>query len=79
MTNLEKYLNVYMEAFEISADVAKTSQYESVPNWDSVGHMVLCSLLEKSFNIMLEPQDIVALCGFEQGKEILGKYGIIFD
>lgn len=76
MTNLEKYINAFVETFEI--DEAKTEglEYQAIPVWDSVGHMSLIATLEESFDIMMDTDDIIELSSFEKGKEILAKYDV---
>lgn len=78
MTNEEKYINAFVQAFEIDADKAKTLEFQAIPAWDSVGHMGLIAQLEEAFDIMMEPDDIVDLSSFEKGKEILKKYNVEF-
>lgn len=79
MNNEEKYLNAFVEAFEIDADTAKTLKYQQIPAWDSVGHMGLMAKIEESFDIMMEPDDIIDFSSYEKGKEILSsKYGVSF-
>ena len=45
MTNLEKYNQVFMEHFEISAEELPGLKYRSYVKWDSMAHMELCSIL----------------------------------
>ena len=79
MTNIEKYTQVFINAFSVDAESAKTLKYQDIPAWGSVGHMGLIAQLEEQFGIMMEPDDIVDLSSFEKGKEILaGKYGVEF-
>ena len=78
MTNEEKYINAFVQAFEIDADKAKTLEFQAIPAWDSFGHMGLIAQLEEAFDIMMEPDDIVDLSSFEKGKEILKKYNVEF-
>lgn len=78
MNNEEKYLHVFMSTFDIDEITAKSLEFQGIPAWDSVGHMGLVTALEDSFNIMLEPDDIVELSSFSKGKEILSKYNIVF-
>jgi len=79
MNNEEKYANAFVEAFEIDADTAKTLKYQQIPAWDSVGHMGLMAKIEESFDIMMEPDDIIDFSSYEKGKEILSsKYGVAF-
>lgn len=78
MTNIEKYVNAFKEAFEVEeADLAGL-EYQAIPQWDSVGHMALIAELEDAFDIMMETDDIIDLSSFEKGKEILGKYDVEF-
>ena len=79
MNNEEKYVNAFVEAFEINADTARTLKYQQIPAWDSVGHMGLMANIEDAFDIMMEPDDIIDFSSFEKGKEILSsKYGVAF-
>jgi len=76
MSNIELYKNAYVESFEIEIDIVESLEYQSIPEWDSVGHMVLMSTLEEKFDIMLDMDDIIDFSGFERGKEILLKYDV---
>ena len=78
MNNEEKYVNAFVEAFEIDADTAKTLKYQQIPAWDSVGHMTLMAELEDAFAIMMETDDIVDFSSYEKGKEILKTYDVDF-
>ena len=80
MTDLEKYIKVFMETFEISEDDVQGLKYQDIEAWDSVGHMGLISALEDAFDIMMDTDDIIDFNSFEKGKEILAKadYGVKF-
>lgn len=80
MSNLEKYTNVFVETFSVSAEEAKNLKYQDIEEWDSVGHMGLISALEDAFDIMMDTDDIIDFNSFEKGKEILAKadYGVEF-
>jgi acyl carrier protein len=78
MTNLEKYINAFVETFEIEADKTVTLKYQSIPTWDSVGHMNLIASLEEAFDIMMDTEDIIDFDSFEKGKVILAKYDVEF-
>lgn len=80
MSNLEKYTNVFVETFSVSAEEAKSLKYQDIEAWDSVGHMGLISALEDAFDIMMDTDDIIDFNSFEKGKEILAKadYGVEF-
>ncbi len=76
MTNKEKYINCFVDALEVSADVVEGLEYQGVESWDSVGHMALVAAIEDAFDIMLDTDDIVDLSSFSKGIEILKKYDV---
>lgn len=76
MTNLEKYINAFVESFGIERDGIEGLKYGSISQWDSIGHMDLIATLEDTFDIMTETDDILDFDSFEKGKEIMKKYGV---
>ncbi len=53
--------------------------YNAIKEWDSVGHMALVAALEGAFDIMLDTDDILGLSSVARAREILAKYGVVFD
>ena len=80
MTNLQKYDEAFMKSFSIEKEALNADLvYQSVPTWDSVGHMGLIAALEEMFDIMMETDDIIDLNSYQKGKEILSeKYNVVF-
>ena len=76
MSNVEKYNSAFTEAFGIEESKLAGLTYQSIPEWDSVGHMSLIAALEYAFDIMMETYVIIDLSSYEKGKEILAKYDI---
>ena len=76
MENLEKYKNVFIEAFQIDKSQLKGLKYQDVAEWDSVGHMGLMSDLEEAFDIEMDMDDIIDFSSYEKGMEILDKYEV---
>ena len=76
MTNNEKYVNAFVEVFSVEPEDVEKLEYQSIIEWDSVGHMSLMAELEDSFDIMMELEDIIEFANFEKGKEILGRYDV---
>lgn len=77
MSNKEKYNNVFLESFSISPEMLNESLvYQSIPAWDSVGHMGMIAGLEEAFDIMMETDDIIEFSSYTVGIEKLKKYGI---
>ena len=79
MTNLEKYRNAFVEGLGVSEDVVDGLTFQSVTEWDSVGHMGLIAALEDAFDIVFDTDDIVDFSSFEKGKEILAKYDVTIE
>ena len=76
MTNIEKYNKAFIEAFNVKKQKLPKLTYQSVTEWDSVGHMGLIATLEETFDIMMETDDIIDFNSYIKGQEILKKYGI---
>ena len=77
MTNKEKYEEVFINCFAVEKlKLDEKFVYESVPEWDSVGHMSMIAELEETFSIELETDDIIDFSSYDIGKEILKKYDI---
>ena len=79
MTTQEQYDFAFITTFEIDASALTSDlEYQSIPQWDSVGHMALMAELEDAFDIMLEMDDIIDFGSYLTGKETLKKYGVEF-
>ena len=76
MNNKELYKNSFVSSLSISDQNLESLEYNSVPEWDSIGHMTLIADLEEKFNISLETDDIVDFSSFKKGIEILKKYKV---
>ena len=77
MTNLEKYNAIFTEVFGVTADqLGDNFSKETVSEWDSVHQLNIISLLEETFDFMLDPEDIMACTSYNAGKEILAKNDI---
>ena len=78
MTNLDKYNKIFIKTFSVDKSKLKKLKYESVSQWDSVGHMSMVGELEDAFKISLDMDDIIDFSSYEKGKKILKKYKITF-
>lgn len=77
MDNIKKYTEAFVNAFEVDESAVTILEYESIVEWDSVGHMVLIAELEEAFDIMMEMEDIIDFSSFEKGKELLKNYNVL--
>ena len=77
MTNIEKYNQVFIESFGVKdEDLNDKLAYQSITEWDSVGHMGLVAAIEENFNILIDIDDIIDFGSYTIGKDILKKYGV---
>ena len=75
--NNEKYDKVFIDCFSVDKDkLQKNLEYNSIPEWDSVGHMNMIAALEEAFDIVFEMDDIIDFSSYKVGKEILKKYKV---
>ena len=80
MSNREKYDQIYITIFSISQnDLGEELIYNSIPAWDSIGHMSLMAELEEEFDVMLEMDDIIDFSSYNKGLETLQKYCVVFE
>lgn len=78
MTNKEKYAQVFIDSFSITSDqLNENLVYQSVQQWDSIGHMGMIAALEEAFDIMMETDDIIDFGSYTKGIEILAKYNVV--
>lgn len=74
MENLEKLQNVFAEVFNVEPSLINDDfGKDTVETWDSVHQLNIISLLEETFDLLLEPEDIMACTSFAKAKEILRK------
>lgn len=81
MTNKEKYDQVFIECFSVEKNTLNDKfVYQSVAQWDSVGHMSMVAALEEAFGIMMETDDIIDFSSYAKGLDMLStKYGVAFE
>ena len=50
VNNLDKYNKIFIETFLINNEALNSELvYNSIPTWDSIGHMSMIAQLEESF------------------------------
>ena len=79
MTNFEKYIATFREAFLLEESKIPNLVYQEIDAWDSVGHMSLMAALEEAFQIEMEIDDIIDFSSFAAGILILAKYGVVME
>jgi acyl carrier protein len=77
VTNIAKYDSAFVESFGVSDGQLPALAYQSIPEWDSVGHMQLIAALEDAFDIMFDTDDIIDFNSYEAGKGYMAKYDVV--
>lgn len=78
MTDLEKYNNIFNEVFGVDVSKLDSSFNKSnISEWDSVHQLNIMAMLEETFDIMLDPEDIMQLTSYDNGINVLKKYDVI--
>lgn len=77
--NIENYTKCFMQGLNIEdLSVLENLEYNSIPEWDSIGHMSLIAQLEETFNITLDTNEVIDFSSYKVGLEILRKHNIVF-
>lgn len=75
--SIEKYDSIFMECFGIGQDqLGPDLEYQSIAEWDSVGHMTMIADIEDAFEVTIDIDDIIAFSSYEEGKKILERYDV---
>lgn len=78
--NSEKLRECFSRSLGISRElVTDDLAYNTLKEWDSVGHMALVVELEGEFNVMFDTDDILGMSTVAKAREILTRYGVSFD
>jgi acyl carrier protein len=68
---------VIAKAFGIAPnDITDELEYQSIPEWDSVSHLVLVTELEAAYSITIEMEDVLTMGSVGKVKELLKKYNV---
>jgi len=77
MSNLDKYNQCFIGTFTLDESALNNNiEYNSVPEWDSIGHMAMIAELEEVFGISMDIDDIIEFSSYKKGIEILKKYEV---
>lgn len=77
MANIDQYNNAFVEVFGVNAYTLNDDfSKESVDTWDSVHQLNIIALLEESFDVMFDPEDIMEFTSYGKGREILKRYDV---
>ena len=77
---MERLLECFAQTFGINRDhVTLKLAYQSIPEWDSVGHMALVAEIETVFDIRLDTDDIIGMSDVAKAIQIVQKHGVTLN
>jgi len=80
MSNIIRYNRVFQTIFNTETENFNSDfATETISEWDSITHLSLITALEDEFDIMFDAADILSFKSYDEGKEIVAKYGIEFN
>ena len=77
---MNRLIDCFVQTFAIERQqVTLKLAYQSIPQWDSVGHMALVVEIENTFNVTLDTDDIIGMSDVAKAVEILRKHGVALN
>lgn len=76
LENKKKYDEIFRESLTVKIKSLNELNSTNNKNWDSIGHMILITKLEKKFKISFKSNDIIKFSSYKDGLKILRKYKI---
>lgn len=78
-SNSQKLVEAFADGLQLQPAAIKDElTYNTIKEWDSIGHMAVVAAIEEKFGIMLDTDDIIDLSSVAKAKVILKKYEIDF-
>lgn len=80
MSSKNELFDVVVKALSVPVDqVNETLEYQAIPEWDSVTHLLVITEIEHHYNISIDMVDILEMSSVIKIIEFLEKYGIQID
>lgn len=77
MNNVEKLNEIFVEIFSCNVlNLNAEFNKDNIDGWDSVRQLTLTSAIEETFDIFMDPEDIIACSSYNSVMDVLKKYGI---
>jgi acyl carrier protein len=77
---MDRLIDCFVTTFGINRDqITPKLAYQSIPEWDSVGHMALVAEIECTFDIRLDTDDIIGMSDVARAIQIVQKHGVVLN
>jgi len=75
--SIKRLKQAFSKALDIDVStITDDLEYNTLQQWDSVGHMALIAAIEQEFNILIDTDDVIDMSSFAKAKEIVARYGV---
>jgi acyl carrier protein len=76
----QRLIRCFVEALGVAPEtVTDGLAYNSIRQWDSVGHMALVAAIEAEFNVMLDTDEIIGLSSVAAAERTLRQHSVSFE
>ena len=78
---MDRLLECFVRTFGVERDqiLPLKLAYQSIPEWDSVGHMALVAEIEDTFDVRLDTDDIIGMSDISKAVQIVQKHGVVLS
>lgn len=77
---MDRLIDCFVQCFGIDREtVTPKLAYQSIQQWDSVGHMALVAEIENTFNVTFDTDEIIDMSDVAKAVEILERHGVVLD
>lgn len=69
--------SVFAKALAVPEEVITDDlEYQGIPEWDSVSHLMLVTEIEAAWNLSIATEDVLSMGSVAQVRALLEKYGV---
>ena len=77
MTNIEKFNLAFVEVFGVEeSTLGSNFTKENVDSWDSIHQLNIIAIIEETFDIMFDPEDIMEFTSYDKGISLMAKHEV---
>jgi acyl carrier protein len=72
--DINKYKSAFFTGLTIDQSInIEELAYDSIPEWDSIGHMGLIAEIESTFSVSFTTDDVINFSSYAEGLKILAR------
>lgn len=68
----ERLIVVFAKGLGVEESLINTElEYESIPDWDSIGHLSLIAAIEEAFEVSFSTEEVIEMSTFEKAYQLV--------